>query len=111
MIDVDKAIAAAVNSGKVAFGTKEALLNAKTGKARLILVSRNVPAETQHDLNYYGRLSGVPVVSYRRDGVDLGMICGKPFAVSALTVREVGNSEILKLVESDESEPNEIGED
>ena len=106
MIDVDKAIAAAVNSGKVAFGTKEAIQTAKTGKAHLILVSGNVPTATQRDLHYYGKLSGVPIVRYRGDGVDLGLTCGKPFVVTALVIRELGNSEILKLVE-----PNEIEED
>jgi large subunit ribosomal protein L30e len=108
MIDVDKAIVAAINSGKVAFGTKEAIQNAKTGKARLIMISSNIPTATQRDLHYYGKLSGVPIVRYRGDGVDLGLTCGKPFAVAALVIRELGNSELLKLVES---EPNEIEED
>ncbi|UCD97069.1 MAG: 50S ribosomal protein L30e [Candidatus Bathyarchaeota archaeon] len=108
MIDMDKAIAAAINSGKVAFGTKEAIQNAKTGKARLILVARNVPTATQHDLHHYGKLSGVPIIRYRGDGVDLGLTCGKPFAVTALVIRELGNSELLTLAEL---EPDEVKED
>ena len=36
MIDIDKAIASAVKTGKVSFGANAALLNAKTGKAKMI---------------------------------------------------------------------------
>jgi hypothetical protein len=39
--------------------------------------------------------------------MDLAAACGKPFTVSALSIREPGDSEILKLTET--AEPDESG--
>jgi hypothetical protein len=36
--------------------------------------------------------------------LDLAAVCGKPFNVSALSIREPGDSDILKLVEKPEPE-------
>jgi len=104
MIDVDKAIDAAVKTGKVIFGAESAIKNAQTGKARLIVISANCPAEVRGDIEYYGRLSGVNVVVYKGTSIDLGMACKKPFTVSALTVKEPGDSDILKLIEQPSAE-------
>ena len=99
MIDVDKAIGTAVKTGKVVLGAESAVKNAQTGKAKLIVIAANCPAEIRGDIEYYGRLSGINVVVYNGTSIDLGMACKKPFMVSALTVKEPGDSDILKLVE------------
>ena len=99
MIDVDKAISTAVKTGKVVLGANEALRSAKAGKARLIFLASNTPRGLREDIEYYGRLSEVPVVTYKNTNVDLGMVCGKRFAVTALTVKEAGDSDVLKLIE------------
>jgi large subunit ribosomal protein L30e len=39
----------------------------------------------------------VPVYEFPGLSVDLGPICGKPFIVSALTVLEPGDSDIMAL--------------
>jgi len=99
MIDVEKAIGAAVKTGKVSFGANLAIKSAKSGRAKLILLASNSPRELVDDINYYTKLSNIPVVIYKGSSIDLGMVCGKPFMVSALTVREVGDSDIMGLVE------------
>ena len=43
MIDIDKALASAVKTGKVSFGSNVALQNAKTGKAKMIVLASNCP--------------------------------------------------------------------
>ncbi len=53
MIDIDKAVAAAVKTGKVSFGAKSAIQYAKTGKAKLILLAENCPKEVREDVEYY----------------------------------------------------------
>lgn len=110
IMDVDKAIGTAVKTGKVVFGAESAVKNAQTGKARLIVISANCPAEVRGDVEYYSKLSGVNVVVYKGTSIDLGMACKKPFVVSALTVKEPGDSDILKLVEqpSVEKEKEEL---
>jgi len=100
MIDVNKAIATTVRTGKVLFGTNNAIRNAKMGKAKLIVVAANCPREIREDIEYYCKLSGVPIAIYKGTSIDLGAVCGKPFMVSALTIREPGDSDILKLTEA-----------
>jgi large subunit ribosomal protein L30e len=107
MIDMNKAIATAVKTGKVTLGGGNAAKNAKLGRARMIILSSNCPASIKDDVNYYAKLSGIPVVIYKGNSIDLGMVCGKPFMVSALTVREPGDSDILKAVR----EPTELGDE
>ena len=99
MIDIDKAIASAVKTGKVSFGTNAAMLNAKTGKAKIIILAANCPKKVKDEIEYNGKLSKVPVMNYRGASMDLANVCGKMFIISALSIREPGDSEILKAVE------------
>jgi large subunit ribosomal protein L30e len=110
MIDIDKAIASAVKTGKVSFGANSALLNAKTGKAKMIVLASNCPKNIKNDVEYYGKLSKVPVMTYKGASMDLANICGKLFIISALSIREPGDSEILKAVEMEYYEnPDTVG--
>jgi len=100
MIDVNKAIVTVVKTGKVLFGTNNAIKIAKTGKAKLIIIASNCPQKIREDIVYYCKLSNIPVTIYKGTSIDLGSVCGKPFMVSALTVRETGDSDILRLTEA-----------
>jgi len=102
MIDVDKAIAAAVKTGKVSFGANAAMQNAKTGKAKMIILAANCPKGIKEQIEYYCKLSEVPVMTYKGVSMDLAAVCGKLFIISALSIRETGDSEILKVTESTE---------
>lgn len=104
MIDVDKAIASAVKTGKVSFGASSAVQNAQSGRAKLIIVAVNAPKNMREDIEYYSKLSNVPLIVYKGSTLDLAAVCGKPFTVSALSIREQGDSEILKLTETAEPE-------
>jgi large subunit ribosomal protein L30e len=109
MIDIDKAIATAVKTGKVSFGANSAIQNAKTGKAKLIILAANCPKNTSEDVEYYCKMSKVPFITHKGSSLDLAAICDKPFTVSALSIREPGDSEILSLTESNESEESSGG--
>ncbi|MGQ9460173.1 MAG: 50S ribosomal protein L30e [Candidatus Bathyarchaeaceae archaeon] len=100
MIDINKAIATTVKTGKVFFGVNNAIRNAKTGKAKLIIVASNCPRKNHEDIEYYCKLSNIPMIIYNGTSIDLGAACGKPFMISVLTVRELGDSDILKITEA-----------
>src|SRR3990170_9043730 len=104
MIDIDKAIATAVKTGKVSFGANAAMLNAKTGKAKMIILSSNCPQNIKDDVEYYCKLSKVPVMTYKGGSMDLAEVCSKLFIISALSIRETGDSEILKVMEDTETQ-------
>jgi large subunit ribosomal protein L30e len=104
MIDVDKAIATAVKTGKVSFGASAALQNAKAGKAKMVILASNCPKDIKEEIEYNCKLSSVPVMTYKGASMDLANVCGKPFIISALSIRETGDSEILKVIESTEAQ-------
>jgi len=98
VVNLDQAIAIAVKTGKVLFGANSTIKNVMTGKVRLAIISSNCPERIRLDLEKYCRLSGIPLIVSPRNNVELGRVCGKPFAISALAIRDPGDSDILKLV-------------
>jgi large subunit ribosomal protein L30e len=102
MINIDKAIALAVKTGKVSFGANSALQNAKTGKAKMILLASNCPKDIKNDIEHYGKISKIPVITYKGTSMDLAEVAGKLFIISALSIRESGDSDILKVIETTE---------
>jgi large subunit ribosomal protein L30e len=109
MIDINKAIETAVKTGKVSFGANFAVQSAKTGKVKMIILAANCPKELSEDLRYYCNLSNVPLVTYKGGSTDLAAVCGKLFPVSALSIREPGDSEILRVTEGVEPEESSGG--
>ena len=99
MIDINKAIATTVRTGKVLYGASDAIKSAKMGKAKLFIIAANCSPSIREEMEYHCRLSGIQVISYSGTNIDLGAVCGKPFSVSALTIKEPGDSDILKLTE------------
>jgi large subunit ribosomal protein L30e len=96
-IDINKQIQIAFRTGKVALGAKEALESAKFAKAKLLILASNCPEDERTDIMYYAKQSTIPVYTYTGTSHDLGSACGKSFVVSALIIKEPGDSEIMKL--------------
>jgi len=100
MIDINKAIASTVKTGKVWLGANNTIKNIKVGKARLVIIAENCPKNIREDIEYYCKFSKIPMIIYKGTSLDLGAACRKPFMVSALTIREPGDSDILKVTEA-----------
>lgn len=98
MVDLNRVIASAVKSGKVLFGSKQALDAAKSGKAVALIVASNCPPRILADVRRYSVLSKIPVYAHSATSSDLGAACGKPFAVSTLTVREINDPDVLRMI-------------
>jgi large subunit ribosomal protein L30e len=101
MIDINKALASACKTGKVSYGANTALQNAKTGKAKMIVLASNCPKNIKEQIEYYGEISKVPVINYKGGSMDLAEVCNKLFIISALSIRETGDSDILKIIDQE----------
>jgi large subunit ribosomal protein L30e len=97
-VEVSKELGRAVKSGKVVIGAKRSLKVIKRGEAKLVIVATNCPPDILSDVSYYTKLAGVPLHHFGKDGRQLGLACGKPFTVSAVTVVDPGSSDILSAV-------------
>ncbi|MCD6114657.1 MAG: 50S ribosomal protein L30e [Thermoprotei archaeon] len=93
----------AIKTGKVRFGSKEAIKALKHGKAKMVIIAANAPKEIKDDILYYAKLSKIPVYIFQGTSVELGTICGKPFMVSAITIYDEGDSRILEFAEGGEA--------
>ena len=60
-----------------------------------MIVPENIPQDTLTELR---DVSKVPMVRFSGTNFELGTVCGKPFSVSALTVIEAGDSDIMDSV-------------
>ncbi|MFA6709872.1 MAG: 50S ribosomal protein L30e [Candidatus Methanomethylophilaceae archaeon] len=92
MIDIGRALKAAIVTGHVEFGVDQTEKAVKTGKAQMVILARNCPSQ-----ELTGADIGVKVHVFEGNNMELGALCGKPFSVSALAVIDKGTSNILTL--------------
>jgi large subunit ribosomal protein L30e len=91
------AVRLAVESGKVEFGARAALVAGQGGKAMLFVAANNAPSESMEKVEKLAKASGVPIIVYDGSSMELGSVCGRPFPVSVLSVFEAGSSNIMEL--------------
>ncbi len=89
-MDMDRALKIAMRTGKVLLGAKEAIKSIKKGQAKVVVVASNCPSWIKE------KLEGVKVIEYDGLNTELGPACGKPFAVSVLTIVDPGESGLVK---------------
>ena len=94
-MDMERELKTAVSTGDVRLGTNMALKAIKEGKARLVVMAANCPGAGE--IRSAASSAGVPVHVVGAAGTELGTMCGRPFAVAALSVVEPGSSDILSL--------------
>ena len=99
MADLDTALTIAVKTGKVLFGANSTLNSAMSGKVQLVIAASNCPKKLRTELEYYCKISKIPFLAYPKTGLELGRLCSKPFVVSALAIRDSGDSDIVKKAE------------
>jgi large subunit ribosomal protein L30e len=88
----------AVKTGKVGFGSKDAIVSTASARAKLIILAKNAREAERDEILHNAKQSEIPVYVFPGSSLDLGAVCEKPFPVSAIVVREPGDSEVLKLV-------------
>ncbi len=97
-MDVDRGIRIAVDTGDVILGSKKTIQALKLGKGRLVIIAKNCPSDIAEDVTYYSKLSDIPVYKYDDTSMELGSVCGKPFTVAALIIKDPGDSNILEIM-------------
>jgi large subunit ribosomal protein L30e len=97
-MDVDRGIRVAVDTGNVTLGSIKSIQGLKLGKGKLVIMAQNCPDDIREDVMHYSRLSEIPVYDYEGTSVELGSVCGKPFVVATLTIKDPGDSNILEVM-------------
>lgn len=89
MIDVQRALRVATDTGDVRFGLREVRRATKAKSAKLVVVASNCPEDA------VTALGDVRMVHFTGTNVELGAACGVPFSVAAVAVIAPGESNIL----------------
>jgi large subunit ribosomal protein L30e len=97
----DQQLRLALSTGRVQLGSKQAIRELRRGRARMAILSNNCPIKMKESIETYGKLGNIPVWNHEKDSVDLGILCGKPYPVSAIVINDPGDSRILDLVKED----------
>merc|ERR1712072_1159513 len=90
-------LALVVKSGKYTLGHKSTLKSMRQGKAKLIIISKNIPPIRKTELEYVAWLGKVLVHHYPGSNNELGTSCGKYFPVSCMSVNDPGDSDIINV--------------
>ncbi|MBI5553437.1 MAG: 50S ribosomal protein L30e [Candidatus Diapherotrites archaeon] len=93
----EKEIRRTADTGKIAYGFREAEKNLLHGKTKLLILARNIPAHSREKLVHNAQLTGIPVQEYEGSGLELGSVCANPFTCTAISVLDAGKSKILEL--------------
>jgi len=102
MSSIDQQLRLALSTGRVQLGSKQAVRELRRGRARMAILSSNCPKEMKESIENYGKLGNIPILNHEKDSVDLGMLCGKPYPVSAIVINDPGDSKILDIVKEEE---------
>jgi large subunit ribosomal protein L30e len=94
-MDISRQLKIANTTGELLFGQRQAIDACAKGDAKCIILAANCPQKYIDDL-----AAKHPEVTMHRTGMvnrDLGVASGKPFSVSAITVVNAGDSDLLTL--------------
>ncbi|MBN2127008.1 MAG: 50S ribosomal protein L30e [Candidatus Diapherotrites archaeon] len=96
-MDANKEIRRAVDTGKIVFGFKETEKESMIGKAKMIILAKNIEQDKKEKMENYSKIGKIPIYSFEGTAKELGAICGKPFHINTLAVLDKGKSDVLKL--------------
>ena len=84
----EKTIKDALKGGKLVIGKNSVTNSMKNGSLTIVFYSANCLAEFVKELEYYSRISKVPVQKFDGDSAKLGQMCGKPFKIVILGIEK-----------------------
>jgi len=104
MASLDDELKRTVSTGKVLLGIRSALKEVGLGRSKLVILASNCPEDLREKILTLAKLSHIPVIAHTKTGLDLGRLCGRPFIVSSIVVKDPGDSKIMSLVNSENAE-------
>lgn len=86
-MELTKLIKEKIKQNKVIIGYKTVTKSLKSARPELVVLAANTPDDKRKMIELNAKISKIQVKAYPKDGVDLGLLCGKPFSVSVLAIK------------------------
>ncbi len=96
---IEKTLKAIMKIGKYTVGLKESTKSLKN--AKLLVYSDSLDNEIIAKIKKSCKSSSIPAISFSGSSVALGRLCGKPFRVTAMSVRSAGDIDLTFFREVD----------
>lgn len=77
----------AISSNKLLIGENSTKRALKSGKASLVVVSKNVPSVVEKELKSLCKIGKCEFAKLEKDNLELGVTCRKPFGVCVLSIK------------------------
>lgn len=86
-MELEKLIKEKFKENEVVLGYKSVVKLLKNSKPELVVIANNIPEDNKKMIELNAKVSKVQIKEYDKDNVNLGLLCGKPFSVSALAIK------------------------
>jgi large subunit ribosomal protein L30e len=86
-MNITKIIKDAIKEDKAILGYNRVIKSIKTQKPKVIIYANNIPKSKLENIIYNTNLAKIETMKYENDGMNLGLVCGKPFSVSVLAIK------------------------
>jgi len=96
--NINARLALVMKSGKYTLGYSETMKNLRQAKAKLVIVSNNIPPIRKSEIEYYSMLSHADIYFYPGNNIELGTACGRYHSVGVMTVLDAGDSDIVRAI-------------
>ncbi|MDI6811078.1 MAG: 50S ribosomal protein L30e [archaeon] len=96
--DVNRELQKVVSSGKILIGSKETIKALRGRGAKIVIHASNCPEEIKKVFNDKKENGEITIYEYPANSLELGLACGKPYAIASLCITDTGASEILRLL-------------
>ncbi|MBN2067313.1 MAG: 50S ribosomal protein L30e [Candidatus Diapherotrites archaeon] len=103
MVEPTKELRRAVDTGNVSFGYEQAKKKIVKGECQLAIISSSAEKYRKESIEQACKASSVPFYEAGETSLQLGSICGKPFAVSFACIEKPGKSKILETVKQEKT--------
>jgi large subunit ribosomal protein L30e len=97
MINVEKEIRTAVDTGEVIMGERETLKAVKAKGVKMVIYASNCKEKLKKELKKHAGIGAAPLYKFDGSSIELGAVCGRPHLISMLGIVDSGDSDVLKL--------------
>ncbi len=96
MSDLNNDLRLVIDTGKYTLGNREVMKIITESKAKAVVLAANGKKSIVDDILHTCKVADIRVILFKGNSIELGTLCGKPYAVNVVAVTESGNSNILK---------------
>jgi large subunit ribosomal protein L30e len=86
-MDLTDLIKTKIQQDKVVIGYNRVIKLLKIESPEVIVIANNFPEEKKKTIEHNTKISKIELKEYSGDGINLGLLCGKPFPVGVLAIK------------------------